>query len=257
MWLLTHWQKLPSYFWAFAECFPTWHVWVVGDLIFRAGHTLIRANTLQSNNEKINLQIKARSWHLHISFLTGRQVCCWTSCWHRNPQNNILRHAKIYTSEKNSVHSSGQSSSCVRGKSKASSERGQRKKYQISNLEIQPDHEYQTLKTKKDGKQATRKQKAPKLLYSAIVWSSRPVCFSPAGMIRSFPLASFGISCRGGSGGNQLHSARVSGVRACVWHQWAFLEIGTWRFYLQWEVHILFQKLLSVCVGMHMNMACF
>lgn len=71
-------------------------------------------------------------------------------------------------------------------------------------------------------------------------------------MIRSFPLASFGISCHGGSGGNQLHSAMVSGVRAGVWHQWAFLAIGTWRFCLQWEVplsreHILFQKLLCLC----------
>lgn len=93
-------KTTPSYFWACAECFPTWQVWALGDLIFRADHALIRANTLQSHNRKINQQIKARSRHPHISFLAGRQVCCWTSCWHSNQQKNILKYAKIYTLEK-------------------------------------------------------------------------------------------------------------------------------------------------------------
>lgn len=132
-------------------------------------------------------------------------------------------------------------------------ERRERKKSQTNNLEIGPDCEYWTLKTKEDGEQATSKRKASKLPHSAITFSSRSeVSHWPA----------LGISCREGSGGNQLHSARVFGVRAGVRHQWGFLAIGTWGFYLQWKVllsreHILFQKLLSVCVGMSMNMVCF
>lgn len=133
---------MPSYFWAFAECFPTWQVWVVGDLIFRAGHALVRANTLQSNNRKVNQQIKARSRHLHISFLAGRQVCCRTSCWHRNQQYNILKYAKIYTLEKKTQYiPQGKVTAVSEGKAKPqskveTSERRERKKIPDQQLGI-------------------------------------------------------------------------------------------------------------------------
>lgn len=53
------------------------------------------------------------------------------------------------------------------------------------------------------------------------MFSSRSVCFSSAGMIEVSHWPVLGISCRGGSGGNWLHSARVFGVKS-----WCLASVG-------------------------------